>query len=174
MCCHPAFMLSCLCVRNEATTGGQFTKLDRPTGLLFYWRKCILERRLQNGGHFVPSSVCKLRRSTPLEKSDMFVWVFFIASRMCRWVIVSARKQASFCGQILKYMSGHNYGHACLVSSPPNPDDNIFTPHAKQFDRNLVYNYQSPMICKISWTSVCDIRSTILSPLWQINVLIVL
>ena len=37
MCCHPAFMLSCLCVRNEATTGGQFTKLDRPTGLLFYF-----------------------------------------------------------------------------------------------------------------------------------------
>ena len=36
MCCHPAFMLSCLCVRNEATTGGQFTKLDRPTGLLLY------------------------------------------------------------------------------------------------------------------------------------------
>ena len=34
MCCHPAFMLSYLCVRNEATTGGQFTKLDRPTGLL--------------------------------------------------------------------------------------------------------------------------------------------
>ena len=28
--------LSCLCVRNEATTGGQFTKLDRPTGLLFF------------------------------------------------------------------------------------------------------------------------------------------
>ena len=36
MCCHPAITLSCLCVRNEATTGGQFTKLDRPTGLLFY------------------------------------------------------------------------------------------------------------------------------------------
>ena len=36
MCCHPAFMLSCLCVRNKATTGGQFTKLDRPTGLLIY------------------------------------------------------------------------------------------------------------------------------------------
>ena len=36
MCCHPAFMLSCLCVRNEATTGGQFTKLDRPTGLLLF------------------------------------------------------------------------------------------------------------------------------------------
>ena len=35
MCCHPAITLSCLCVRNEATTGGQFTKLDRPTGLLF-------------------------------------------------------------------------------------------------------------------------------------------
>ena len=33
--CHPAFTLSCLCVRNEATTGGQFTKLDRPTGLLY-------------------------------------------------------------------------------------------------------------------------------------------
>ena len=36
MCCHPAITLSCLCVRNEATTGGQFTKLDRPTGLLLY------------------------------------------------------------------------------------------------------------------------------------------
>ena len=29
-----SFMLCYLCVRNEATTGGQFTKLDRPTGLL--------------------------------------------------------------------------------------------------------------------------------------------
>ena len=41
MCCHPAITLSCLCVRNEATTGGQFTKLDRPTGLLFYFSACM-------------------------------------------------------------------------------------------------------------------------------------
>ena len=33
---------SCLCVRNEATTGGQFTKLDRPTGLLFKVRVMFL------------------------------------------------------------------------------------------------------------------------------------
>ena len=48
MCCHPAFMLSCLCVRNEATTGGQFTKLDRPTGLLFF-----TYHRVDSNIHFV-------------------------------------------------------------------------------------------------------------------------
>ena len=41
MCCHPAITLSCLCVRNEATTGGQFTKLDRPTDLLFLNFFCV-------------------------------------------------------------------------------------------------------------------------------------
>ena len=43
MCCHPAITLSCLCVRNEATTGGQFTKLDRPTGLLLAVTKQLYE-----------------------------------------------------------------------------------------------------------------------------------
>ena len=53
MCCHPAFALSCLCVRNEATTGGQFTKLDRPTGLLFYfWLRQWPRQLLMNGGQY--------------------------------------------------------------------------------------------------------------------------
>ena len=76
MCCHPAFMLSCLCVRNEVTTGGQFTKLDRPTGLLFF---ISIHPNLIAGNHNQVTLIIKSNGST---ENEIYLCIWYHLSIM--------------------------------------------------------------------------------------------
>ena len=84
MCCHPAFMLSCLCVRNEATTGGQFTKLDRPTGLLFPFLFTVAKIYSQNYMEIFTGAYI-------MQHDDIALYCIFASNiklLLCEWLLI--------------------------------------------------------------------------------------